>query len=507
MSQSNPNSSYKIWEPLLLAFCLSIGMFIGYDLFEDKSDLILFDSAETNKALGIGRIEEILRVIENSYVDDLESDKMVENAISHLVSKLDPHSHYINAQEFEDYNQKMSGVYQGIGVESKFINDTLFVCYSEGETENSGNGLKAGDRIMVINQDTISGESKNMNDVLRLLKRIEGGSCDLEVIRSKERLSLSIPLKEQSNSSADLNYVIEDQVGVIRISRFSANTYDQFFKSLEAIGQKLDREDFDLIIDLRNNPGGYVPQTLRILSQLFSKKNLLLSFTEGENRKRKNYKSTGRNYYNIGQIVVLINENSASASEIIAGAIQDWDRGVVVGKSSYGKGLVQELFPLKNGGAIRLTIARYGTPSGRFIQKPYTVNGEKKMVEDSIFKTKKLGRRIKNNNGISPDIEVEPMISYDSEIADFVISKILPFHQPIPFTKLVDSNFDIKTEYNLKIYSSVEELDFVRRELIYAWYGPLKYYQFINSVDPTFAKASEIILSKDALGYLASKEN
>lgn len=507
MPQLNPNSTLKIWEPFLLALCLSIGMFVGYDLFEDKSDLLLIDSAAKNKSLGIGRVEEILRVIENSYVDHLKSDELVENAITNLINKLDPHSHYINEQEFEDYNQKMSGVYKGMGVESKFINDTLYVCHSENNEKHSKDGLKAGDRIIVMDGDTISGRGKNMNDILRLLKEVNDEFINLEIIRSNNNLNVNISLKEQTTSSADLNYVIQNRVGVVRISRFSANTYDQFFKSLESISKKLERDDFDLIIDLRNNPGGYVPQTLRILSQLFSAKNLLLSFTEGENRKRKEYKSTGRNFYNIGQIVVLINENSASASEIIAGAIQDWDRGVVIGQSSYGKGLVQELFPLKNGGAIRLTIARYGTPSGRFIQKPYTVNGELRMVEDSIFETKKLGRQLKNNNGITPDLEVEPRISFDSEISDFVVSKILPFYDSVSYKELVDPNFDAIETFNLyKVYDHTKN-ELLITELIYAWHGPLMYYQFVNSADPTFAKASEVILSSNPLYYLASEED
>lgn len=513
MPHQNPNSSYKIWEPFLLALCLSVGMFIGYDMFKDKSDLVLVDSTQGNNhisALGIGRVEEILRIVENSYVDQLESETLIDEAITQIVNKLDPHSHYINSEEFEDYNQKMSGVYQGMGIVSKFIEDTLYVCHVSDDSEGFKAGLLSGDKILAMNQDTISGVNKDMNYVLKLLRNIQDDFCQTEVLRANELLNLNVHLQEQITSSADLNYVLNDNIGVVKVSRFSANTYDQFFKSLESIQEKLGRSNFDLILDLRNNPGGYVPQTLRILSQLFTEKNQLLSFTEGENRNRKDYKSTGRNFFDVEKIVVLINENSASASEIIAGAIQDWDRGVVIGTNSYGKGLVQEIFPLKKGGAIRLTVARYGTPSGRFIQRPYTVNGEKKMTEDSTYQTRKLGRILKNNDGISPDIEVESKALYNPQIADFVVSKILPYHLVVPLSILKEKEFDLVAAFDLEpnnLFQGEEDLLLLKAELIHSWYGPLPYYKFINSIDPTFAKAIEIISDEDALKFLASKEN
>jgi len=486
-----------------------VGMFLGYNLFDNKNDLSLLSSTAFDSEVStsrMGRIEEIIRVVENSYVDDVNSEKLSQEAIEAIVKQLDPHSSYISEKELKEYNQKMQGAHKGIGIESIFIDDSLFVNYVMPESSADQAGLKPGDVITRIEDDTLVDRSRNIKYVQELLRESQQSTLEFEIITgNKEKLIKEIPLTEVVNKSASSHYLIDDSHGYIKIKRFSSNTYEQFFKSLESLADKSGSDEFNLILDLRDNPGGFVPQTLRILSQLFDTKDKLLSFTEGEHRKRKEYNTTGRNFYNIKNIVVLINENSASASEIIAGAIQDWDRGVLLGKASYGKGLVQEIFPLKTGGAIRLTVARYATPSGRFIQKPYDIQNDEQLQADSTFYTIKLKRKITNNGGIIPDLEMEAAegSDYDSDITHYVSQMLLPYMSPISLEDLIDEDkplpFDIQNEFK-------EDERKVRAELIYSWYGEIAYYEFFQKRDPLVLKAIEILSKEDPVKRLASNE-
>ncbi len=508
-SGDSTQSNYKIFEPFLLAISMVIGMFLGYNLFDAKNDLSLlvtneFDS-NTLPSGGIGRIEEIIRIVENSYVDKVDSEEMSKDAIVSIVQQLDPHSSYISPQELEEYNQRMEGVYKGIGVESKFVDDSLFVNYVIPNSQAEKAGINPGDIILNIGSDTVSGRSKDHTFVESIIRSADSNTLSLQVKSKHEKIqNLNVELEEITAQSASSHYLIDGNHGYIKIKRFSANTYDQFFKSLESLSDLAKKDDFNLILDLRDNPGGFVPQTLRILSQLFNSKDKLLSYTIGEHRKRKEYKSTGRSFYNIQNIVILINENSASASEIIAGAIQDWDRGILLGERSYGKGLVQEIFPLKRGGAIRLTVARYATPSGRFIQTPYEIKNDEQLQEDSTFYTLKLKREIKNNGGILPDITIEQLEEdkYQSKATEFVCKHILPYYDKIELEYLQNESVSLPF---LIDYSSIQERQ-LRAELIYSWYGEIPYYEYFQKRDPMLRKAVEILSKKDPLKSLASNE-
>ncbi len=507
--KENQKYKYKTLEPLLLAVSMVIGMFLGYNLFDNKNDLSLLSASTldpSSSGTGMGRIEEIIRVVENSYVDVVDSENISLKAIEAIVQQLDPHSSYISADELEEYNQKMQGKHKGIGIESKFIEDSLYVNYVVPESNAEKAGIKPGDVILRIEDDTLVNKNRNIKFVQELLRKTENGSLEFEVLSSgAEKFSKKIALTEIESQSASSHYVIDNNHGYIKIKRFSANTYDQFFKSLESISEKAGKDEFNLILDLRDNPGGFVPQTLRILSQLFPTKDRVLSFTEGEHRKRKEYKSSGRNFYKVKNLVVLINENSASASEIIAGAVQDWDRGVLIGQATYGKGLVQEIFPLKTGGAIRLTVARYATPSGRFIQKPYEIQNDAQLQADSTFYTKKLKRKIQNNGGIIPDLEMEmnQESEYNSEITDYVCQRILPGRSAIDLEKLMDENIPLPFEITDKFGSSIRK---IRAELIYSWYGKKAYYEYFQKRDPLVLKAIEILSKDDPVKRLASNE-
>jgi len=507
--KDKPGYEYKIFEPLLLAVSMVIGMFLGYNLFDNKNDLSLLSTSSfdsTVSASGMGRIEEIIRVVENSYVDDVDSENISKKAIEAIVQQLDPHSNYISEKELKEYNQKMQGSHKGIGIESKFIEDSLYVNYVVPESSADKAGIKPGDVILRIEDDTLVNKNRSIKYVQELLRETDRSALEFEVLSNrKEKLSKEIALNDVIDQSASSHYLIDGMHGYIKIKRFSSNTYEQFFQSLESLSEQSGLDEFNLILDLRDNPGGFVPQTLRILSQLFQSKDRLLSFTEGEHRKRKEYKSSGRNFYKIKNIVVLINENSASASEIIAGAIQDWDRGVLLGKPTYGKGLVQEFFPLKTGGAIRLTVARYATPSGRFIQKPYEIQNDEQLQADSTFYTKKLKRKILNNGGIIPDIDIENSSEsiYNAKVTNYVCQQILPGLPAISLEQLTDESqplpFDLDGEFK-------NESRKVRAEMIYSLYGKIAYYEYFQKRDPLISKAIEILSKDDPVKRLASNE-
>jgi len=516
MNPSPKTSTYKIWEPLLMAGFTVLGMIAGYNLFEGKSDELIEISSlnASNTHVGIGRVEEIIRILENSYVDEIESDDLVKDVVENIISKLDPHSSYISPEELKEYNQRMEGIYRGIGIESLFVRDTLYVSHVNAGSKAEAAGLLAGDIILEIGKDTLFNKGKTVKDVQEVLRNWEGNVVDFKILRKKkEALELDINLQKTDVQSASTHYLLNNNTGYLKINRFSANTYDQFFKSLESISNQLNTDKFNLVLDLRDNPGGYLPQSLKILSQLFNSKDKLLSFTIGEHRKRKEYKSTGRNFYNVDKLSVLINDNSASASEIVAGAVQDWDRGVVIGQASYGKGLVQEIFPLKNNGAIRLTVARYCTPSGRQIQKPYKEIEEGETQEDSTFFTKKYERKIFNNSGISPDFIVEetPFDFYKNGMVDSVACKILPFVDKLELQYLTDHESALANQTGmigtLDIQNAGFSEDQIRAELIYAWYGASDYYKYIQREDPYILRAMELIEVENPLQQLASKEN
>ncbi len=513
---SSENRKYKVLEPFLLACACAIGMLLGYTLFADHTEISLLESSDISSGNyglnGQGRIEELLRIIENSYVDELASDELIEDGVIHLMSKLDPFSQYIPAKEMEAYNEKMNGVYKGIGIESLYINDTLYINKIEENKPADLANLTVGTQILALGDHSVVGPEWSMTKVRELLRAWDDEQISITSFHPNTGIKeQQIPLSEITTNSATNYYLLDKKTGYIQIERFSANTYDQFFKSMEKISIEADADEFNLVIDLRDNPGGYLPQSLRILSQLFNQKAKLLTYTVGENRKKKEYKTTGRNFYDIKEVVVLINENSASASEIVAGAIQDWDRGIIIGKQSYGKGLVQEIFPLKNGSAVRLTVARYCTPSGRQIQKPYVKGLDTIKQSQDTFESKLYLRPLESNSGVKPDIEVvDSGFIYDTKNTQFVTTQILPFTEQISLEELVDTKRTLLPK--LKYKCSTEEIQSkdefaIRAELIYSWYGKSQYQKFTHRKDPYINKTMEMLAFDDPIEKLVSKEN
>jgi len=381
INSSSPLRKLSIWGPLILASAVAIGVLIGHKFNPNyTNNFQVIDGVEETATGEIGRIEEIIRFVENSYVDSINNESLVEEVINSLLSQLDPFSSYISAAELSDYNEQLDGVFKGIGINYVQWQDSIFIINVIEGSDAEAKGLQRGDVILSIDGKVVSGANVEIGNVRSIIKNDEDQQLPIEILAPNENdpTIKFVEVKELPINTANVAYKLEDDLVYSKIERFSANTYKQFVQSLEKL--EIEDQEVDLILDLRDNPGGYLPETIKILSQFFKDKQQLLTYTEGNNRKKKEYKSTGQQFFKFNKIALLINGYSASGSEIIAGALQDWDQAVIIGQSSYGKGLVQEIYKLKNGGALRLTVARYMTPAGRSIQKPYSLQDSTRMI-------------------------------------------------------------------------------------------------------------------------------
>ena len=417
-----------VWLPLLLATVLALGMFVGLR-FQAASPTVMSGSDLANLHRGLagqGKVEELLRYIDAKYVEDADEKAMIEKAIDAVLGELDPHSNYISAEDLIAINEQLDGNFDGIGVEFMILDDTIVVVTPLAGGPSEAVGIRAGDKIVAIEDSIVAGKNMDTRDIFTLLRGEKGTEVKVGVLRFGEDklLDFTITRDKIPVHSVDVAMMLDEKTGFIKVNRFSATTYDEFVQSLEKLVEEHEMQD--LVVDLRHNPGGYLTQATNMLSQLFPEKGKLLVYTEGRTVKRTEYTTNGRPFYNIGEVVILIDESSASASEIMAGALQDHDRGVLVGRRSFGKGLVQEQYPLRDGSALRLTVARYYTPSGRCIQKEYEegnesaydrdvedryLNGElseedKIEIADSTRFFTDNGHVVYGGGGITPDIFV-----------------------------------------------------------------------------------------------------
>ncbi|MBX2890437.1 MAG: S41 family peptidase [Saprospiraceae bacterium] len=424
-----PLSKFQTRLPLILALTLAVGMFIGQQLPRYGTNIRYVPSGQTGPVAGT--LDEILRYIEARYVDTVGADELKVGAIEHLLEQLDPHSVYITPDELSAVEDDMSGGFEGVGIEFLMVDDTIQVVtpLSGGPSETAG--ILPGDKIVTINDTVVAGVKIDNGKIYKKLRGPKGSTVRLGILRGREQSLRAftivrdvIPVK-----SVDIAYMLDDKTGYVKINRFSARTNQEFTEALMPLSEKGMQ---NLVLDLRGNPGGYLEEATDLLSQFFPDGRLLV-YTEGRAEKRREYKSKGRTKFNIVHIAVLIDEGSASASEIVAGAVQDWDRGWVVGRRSFGKGLVQEQYSLGDGGALRLTVARYFTPSGRCIQRDYKhtldydfeterryENGEladssKIRFADSTKYYTGMGRVVYGGGGITPDIFIPIDTSFSND--------------------------------------------------------------------------------------------
>lgn len=443
--ENSKNGKLNIWLPFLFAAVLAGGMYIGSQLNPAPQLIIQTDGIDPEEfsKIGNGRIEDLLRFIEARYVDEVNSDELIEKAIDKIISELDPHSSYIPVSQVKQINDELHGNFDGVGIEFIIIEDTIVVVAPIAGGPSEEAGILAGDKIVEINDSTAVGGETDVRELVNKLRGQAGSQVKVGVKRgiSKNIKSFNIKREPIPIYSVDVGYMVDERTGFIKVNRFSATTYREFMKEVEDLKEKGME---DLVVDLRQNPGGYLREATKMLSQLFPEKGKLLVYTEGRTVRRNEYKSTGLTHYSVGKVAILIDEGSASASEIVAGAVQDWDRGVIIGRRSFGKGLVQEQLDLNDGSALRLTVARYFTPSDRLIQKSYDdknayssdiidrYQGGELLNKDSIhqsdttqFYTKLEKRVVFGGGGITPDVFVPLDTTYlnDSYVA---LRQVLP---------------------------------------------------------------------------------
>lgn len=387
---------------------ISIGVLIGMKVNTATSGDDIFDNVK--------KFNEALTLIQKNYVEEVNTDKLTEAAIKGMLSELDPHSVYINAEQLKRVNEDFQGSFEGIGVEFDIINDTITIVTPISGGPSEALGILAGDKIVKI--DGQSSIKMTREDVPKKLRGPKGTKVSVSIYRpgTPNLLEFEITRDKIPLYSVDASIMVNNDVGYVRVTRFSATTYDELMKALADLKSKGMQK---LVVDLRNNPGGYLDQAFKIASSFIDRGKKIVYTKSRITQYNDEYVSEGGDYTKM-PLILLVNDGSASASEIVAGAIQDWDRGLIVGENTFGKGLVQRQYTLPDGSAIRVTTSRYYTPSGRLIQKPYVGAEYQKFIMNETegdnlyhqqdkqdtsrpeFKTMG-GRTVYGGGGITPD--------------------------------------------------------------------------------------------------------
>ena len=410
------NKKPSIKNRFLILFSLILGIYIGKQISVPNQYIQISDTS-TGK---FPKLVELLNYLEFNYVDSINLDSLQEEVIASTLESLDPHSSYIPIDELQDITESMQGNFEGIGVQFQIIKDTIVVISPIYGGPSQKKGIQAGDKIIKVDSMNVAGVGFTNKDVLKTLKGDKGTQVLLFIKRKNvdRLLEFNITRDKIPITSVDVSYMVNNQVGYIKVNRFSGTTEEEFISALNDLNSKGMNK---LILDLRSNPGGYLSAAINMVDE-FLPKGKTIVYTEGAFRNKQIYKSSNYGRFKKEKLIVLIDEGSASASEIVAGAIQDHDRGAIIGRRTFGKGLVQEQNQMRDGAAFRLTTARYYTPSGRCIQKPYTKNSDdyhKESLErysngelyhkDSIKIDNSLkfythdGREVYGGGGISPD--------------------------------------------------------------------------------------------------------
>lgn len=519
--------------PLLMALCVIIGILIGtfYTNHFAGNRLNIINS-------GSNRLNNLLHIIDDQYVDTVNIDSLVEKAVPQILAELDPHSVYISAKDVQTANDDLRGSFSGVGIEFNIRKDTLHIqsVIKDGPADHAG--LLAGDKVVSIDGKPFVGKMVTNEEAMHRLRGPKDTKVIIGVLRygEKKAKQFTVVRGDITTKSVSAVYMLDDSTGYVRIKNFGERTYAEM---LAALFELSTHSISNLVIDLRDNNGGYLQAATQMVNE-FLPKNSLIVYTQGRKSPRTEYKSDGRGNYQQIPLVVLINEGSASAAEIFAGAIQDNDRGTVIGRRSFGKGLVQQQISFSDGSMIRLTIARYYTPSGRCIQKPYTLGDdagyEQDMLsryehgeffsQDSIKHTgpayyTSIGRTVYGGGGITPDIFVPEdttnLASYYKEAA--MSGLILQFafnytdenrlrlkkFEDMPhlvnylkqqnlvekFANYADHN-GLKRR-NLMIMKSHSLLDrFINSRIVYNILDEQAWNEFLNKDDPTIKKALEV---------------
>jgi carboxyl-terminal processing protease len=374
-TDAQSRDGWKVWTPLFFSLVLVLGMVLGFNLRDTlRSKRDIATVVQRND-----RLEEIIDLVKDKYVDTVNSNELYEDAVAGILKSLDPHTVYIPAEELQGVNDDLEGSFSSIGIEFSIVRDTIEITSVVDGGPASKAGIDIGDQLIKVGDSLVAGNNITSGRIVNLLNGKQQSKVRLTVRSSADGAVKNIPLTRDivPRYSVGASIMLDATTGFIKINRFGATTYAEFktaLKKLKAQGAT------QLVVDLRDNPGGYIDAADSIANDFLDDDKLVV-YTKGLSSPKTEYRADKNGLFEKGKLAILINESSASASEILAGAIQDWDRGVIVGRRSFGKGLVQEQYDLPDGSALHLTVARYYTPSGRCIQRSYA-NGKEAYMQD-----------------------------------------------------------------------------------------------------------------------------
>ena len=521
------------------AAVLSAGLFLGPRI--SSEDPIYRKRSILSLGLGNSgdKVEEVIQIINDNYVDSVKLDTVENMAIQEILKHLDPHSAYLGPSEARLLSENLEGNFNGIGIEYYILNDTLLITSVNPGGPAFRAGLKNGDKILAINRQPVSGIRITAKKIVEQIRGKKGTPVEILVKRDTAKRYFSVLRERIVVSSIDASYMLNDRCGYIKISKFGAETNEDFQQQL----QKLQKQGMkSLVLDLRDNGGGYLSAATGLADEFLKDKELIV-YTEGLHEPRTDYFASSKGGFEQGKLVVLIDENSASASEIVAGAVQDLERGTIIGRRSFGKGLVQEQFDFGDGSALNLTIARYYTASGRSIQKSYKKgndayygevserlkNGELasngRNLSDTLFDKKKTfttrsGKLLYGGGGIMPDIYISVDTSANTNafyalsakgiLNDLVFNNLIKANPKFSSTDEIVKNFrlsgqDIEkimqmaSDRNMK--TTEKQIELSRREIetriksLFAryYFGDEGYYRALNSGDQAIARSLEVL--------------
>jgi carboxyl-terminal processing protease len=533
------NTKQQIRLPIVLALAISAGIWIGATFAEPKTD-------RNDLKAALYKIQEIITYVNRDYVDSINTNELVEYGIEKMLEKLDPHSSYIPAKDAALAKSQLEGEFDGIGVEFAILRDTIHVVapLSGGPSEKLG--IIAGDQIIKVNGKNMAGVGISNRDVFDNLRGPRGSVVSVEIKRknTKDLLAFDIKRDKIPQYSVNASYMVDKEIGYIKVTRFANTTYEEFKKAvqeLQALGMS------KLILDLQSNPGGYMGAAVSMADEILGPNSLIVSQKGKLNHYNHQFYAVKPGIFEEGSVIVLINEGSASASEIIAGAIQDNDRGLIVGRRSFGKGLVQRPINLSDGGELRLTIARYYTPSGRSIQKPYGKDEENYSMDwynryqhgeffsadsvkfnDSLKYQTKAGKTVYGGGGIMPDY----FVPLDTTMTSAYVNKLFNSDSAREFIfdymdknkkkfdKMGFEDFEKSYQISEEMLQSLvkvgeknkvtfDEKDFrkskgylkllLKAQIGRNLYGDTAYYKIINEINSVYLQAIKLFSEADKL--------
>jgi len=522
--------STKKYIPLFFGTCIALGVYVGSKLnFNDANEKIFATNSKKDK------LNRLIDYIDYEYVDEVNTDSIVDVTVNGILENLDPHSVYIPVSEYEENADDMRGNFVGIGVSFYVYKDSIAVIRAIDGGSAKKAGIKAGDRILFADGKQLYGNGINRDSISKFLKGEINSKVKLKVFRKGEKKLLDFKLKRKRIpiASVDASYKISEDIGYIKINRFSESTYKEF---KEALDDLLDEGIVSLVLDLRDNPGGYIYSAERVIDEFLEDDKLMLITRNKTGEESKSF-ATGKGVFEEGKLFVLINENSASASEIVAGALQDNDKGIIIGRRSFGKGLVQREMSLGDGSAVRLTIARYYTPTGRSIQRPYgngvnnyyrdyekryrngeLISEDSIKVADSLRYVTPKGKVVYGGGGIIPDVFIPKDTSIENETLNYVtrsgfmsyfIFEYLEEHRK-EFTGISYDVFNLNYEVDNQLaqdfidYARLEEAQIdisgymedlkkdLKANIAQQLYGSNAYESILNSDDKMLKKVLEL---------------